>query len=156
MRRYEKNFTDYRHSFPQVLRAIDASIDDDERGDDGDNNRTRVVWFAATALDTPSLPEWKQPILTNEAVRQYNAYARRVIAERNSLPTNSERFVIRWLNAYALTDVAQSTRWRGTIASGGVDAREQLFRTRDGIHRPGPVSKTMTQLLLDISCRRCR
>ena len=144
--RYEKNFTAYRHSLPQVLQAIDAAIGD------GDS---RVVWFAAPSLDMPSLPEWKQSILTNAAVREYNAFARRVIKERNSLPANDERFVVRWFNAYALTDVAQVPRWRGTMAASSSEAREQLFRTRDGIHRPGPVSKTLTQLLLDISCRRC-
>jgi hypothetical protein len=109
------------------------------------------MWLAAPTLDMANMPEWKVPILNNVAVREYNAAARRSVRAHNEALDNGTQ-AIAWLDVHAVTDIARTPAWRGEVADYELIDQERLLRTHDGIHRPGVVSKTLTQLMFELAC----
>lgn len=132
---YERNVTAYNSNLPLALDHARAS-----------RART-IVWLAIPALDAEHLPEWKSVFLTESAIRSYNDYTLAVIRDRYSAATP-----IRYLDTFALTNVNSALAF-GRLALVGSIQQAELFRTEDGIHRPGSISKTIAQLQLELSCR---
>jgi hypothetical protein len=126
---YERNVTAYNANLPL---AIDHALA---------SRAAAVVWMAIPALDADHLPEWKQPFLTESAIRAYNEHTQSVVRAHN----------IRWLDTFALCDVATALTF-GRLPLVGALQQAELFKTEDGIHRPGPISKTIAQLQFELTC----
>lgn len=136
---YERNVTAYNSNLPLALDHAFAS-----------HART-IVWMGIPALDAEHLPEWKCAFLTESAIRSYNEYTLGVIRDRsNAAPAASP---IRFLDVFALTDLKSTLAFGHTTQLDSIQQAE-LFRTEDGIHRPGPISRTIAQLQLELACHR--
>ena len=129
---YERNASDYRRELPA---AVAHALSSGARS---------VVWLAIPKLDAAHLPDWKQPFLTDAAIRELNAATLAVLAAQRE-PR------LRWLDAYALTDEARADSF-GRLPRLDAAARAFLYKTEDGIHRPGPLSRTLAQLQLELTC----
>jgi hypothetical protein len=126
---YERNVTAYNANLPL---AIDHALA---------SHAAAVVWMAIPALDVDHLPEWKQPFLTESAIRAYNDHTQSVVRSRN----------IRWLDTFAMCDFATALTF-GRLSLVGALQQAELFKTDDGIHRPGSISKTIAQLQFELTC----
>lgn len=129
---YERNASDYRRTLPDAIAHALAS------------GARAVVWLAIPKLDDAHLPDWKKPSLTDAAIRDLNA------ATLDALAALREPR-LRWLDAYALTDDARADSF-GRLPLLGAAERAFLYKTDDGIHRPGPLSRTLAQLQLELTC----
>jgi hypothetical protein len=128
---YERNVTAYNANLPL---AIDHALA---------ARAAAVVWMAIPALDADHLPDWKRPFLTESAIRAYNEHTLAVV--RRAPRT------IRWLDTFALCDFATALTY-GRLPLVGALQQAELFKTADGIHRPGSISKTITQLQFELTC----
>jgi hypothetical protein len=131
---YERNFTDYQRNLPLAIEHARSSA------------AATIVWMAIPKLDYDHLPAWKQPFLGDAAIQEYNAYTLAVL-------TKADEPRMRWLDAYALTDERRADSF-GRLPALSAAERLSLYETEDGIHRPGPLSRTLSQLQLELTCGR--